>query len=252
MVSTDPSATAAAAPPATADPVLDRPAPTRRLRRDAEANRRQILEAAGRLMAERGLATPLEDIAAAAGVGIGTLYRRFRTRHDLIEALFQDRLAAYIGDLETALSMPNGWYALLWFLRTACRRQIADRALSELIEHDAGTGAIRQLVRRLWPLAEALIERAKESGRLRPDFTASDLAFLQQMLVAVGTATSAASDTAWQRYLTILIDGMVTARTEPTRSPVAALTIDELEDLHALEQVAAARPRPRRPDAGSA
>lgn len=222
-------------------------APPRRLRRDAEANRRQILQAAGRLMAERGLATPLEDIAAAAGVGIGTLYRRFPTRQALVEALFEDRLAAYLADLQTALAMPNGWYALLWFLRTAARRQIADRALSELIEHDAGTDAIRQLVRQLWPLAETLVERAKATGQLRPDFTATDLAFLQQMLVAVGTATNPHSDTAWQRYLTVLVDGMVAARTQPTTAPVPALTMDELEELHALEPAATTRHRPPRP-----
>lgn len=222
----------------------------RPLRRDAQANRRQILEAAGRLMAERGLNTPLEDIAAAAGVGIATLYRRFPNREELVEALFQDRLTAYITDLETAVAMADGWEALAWFLDRATSRQIADRALSELLEHGPSEGTIRRLLEQIWPLAEVLIDHAKASGRLRTDFSVSDLALLQHMLVAVGSATTCGGPSAaaqagpagrrpdgsptgpWQRYLTILLDGLVTSRRETTPLTQAALTIDQLQELH--------------------
>ncbi len=224
------------------------PGPERPLRRDAEANRRQILEAAGRLMAERGLAAPLEDIAAAAGVGIATLYRRFPSREELVEALFEERLAAYITDLETAAAMADGWRALVWFLGRSSSRQIADRALNELLEHGPGEGVIRQLLERIWPLGEVLIDHAKASGRLRADFTVSDLALVQQMLVAVGSATTAegcaptADDAAWRRYLTILVDGLVASRRQPTPARQAALTIDQLEALHAARPAGARRP----------
>lgn len=216
---------------------------TRQLRRDAEANRRHILEAAGQLMAERGLAAPLEEIAAAAGVGIATLYRRFPTRDDLIEALFEDRVAAYLADLETAARMADGWEGLIWFLKSAAARQIADRALNELLEHDPGPGVIRQLLERVWPLAEQLVKRAKSSGRLRSDFTVADLTLVQQMLVAAGTATSAASDTAWQRYLTLVIDGLVASRPAPSAQKEPALSLDQLEALHAIRS-AVPRRRP--------
>lgn len=215
----------------------------RLLRRDAEANRQHILEAAGRLMAERGLATPLQDIAAAARVGIGTLYRRFPTRAELIEALFQDRLAAYVADLEAAVAAADGWEALVWFLRRASARQIADRALNELIEHDFGPGTIHQLRERVLPLAEALVEHARASGSLRPDFTVSDLALLQQMLACAGTATIALSDTAWQRYLTIVVDGLVVSRSGPTAPAEAALTIEQLERLRGVRAGTRRRPR---------
>lgn len=215
-------------------PAADPPAPVRPLRRDAEANRQHILRAAGRLMAERGLATPLDDIAAAAGVGVGTLYRRFPTRAALVEALFHDRLAAYLADLQAAAAMADGWEGMLWFLRRAAARQIADRALTELLEHDIGTEAIRQLIDRIWPLGEALVERAKATGRLRPDFDVSDLAFLQQMLVAVGAAVQPLRPTAWERYLDFVIDGIVAARSAPTVAAEPALTLQELHDLHAL------------------
>ena len=233
----------------------------RPLRRDAQANRRQILHAAGQLMAERGLTTPLEDIAAAAGVGIATLYRRFPSREDLVEALFQDRLTAYITDLEMAVSMGDGWRALTWFLERAVSRQIADRALSELLEHGPGEGTIRQLLERIWPLAEVLIDHAKQTGRLRPDFSVGDLALVQHMLVAVGSSmarsgrvptvarTDAATpelplgppDEAWQRYLTIVLDGLVTSRDRPSPLGQSPLTIDQLEELHAADPAARRR-----------
>jgi len=201
------------------------------LRRDARANRQRILEAAGRLMAEHGLATPLEDIATSAGVGIGTLYRRFPTRTDLVEALFEDRLAAYIADLETAVGMTDGWEALVWYLDRATARQVADRALAELIEHNPGPGIIQQLRERVLPLAEALVEHARASGRLRPDFTVSDLALIQHMLAELGTATSLVNGTTWQRYLVIILDGLVDSRVHPTPTKQPALTIDQLKAL---------------------
>jgi AcrR family transcriptional regulator len=208
------------------------PAAPRRLRRDAEANRRHILEAAGRLMAERGLATPLEDIAAAAGVGIATLYRRFPTRTDLVEALFADRLATYLADLRTALAMPDGWAALVWFLERSTARQIADRALSELIDHDPGPGLVHQLRDQVLPLAAALVDRAKRSGRLRPDVTLSDLVVLQKMLAVAGAATEPVRPGVWRRYLAFVVDGLVADRVQPSPAPGTGLSVDELEAVH--------------------
>ena len=64
----------------------------RPLRRDAERNRQRILEAAAEVFNERGLDVSLDEIARHAGVGVGTVYRRFRTKEELVEALFMDRL----------------------------------------------------------------------------------------------------------------------------------------------------------------
>ncbi len=219
----------------------------RPLRRDAEANRRLILEAASVVMAERGLSAPLEDIAAEAGVGIGTLYRRFPTRTDLIEAVFQDHLGIYMKVLEEALAIPDGWEALLWFLDRATARQISDRALNELLEHDPGEESIRQVQEKVAPLVEALVARAKRSGRLRRDFAVSDLAFLQQMLVALGSATAHLGDRVWKRYMTMVIDGLVRAREEPTPTSHKPLSIEEMRDLHASRPVVPWRRRPEQP-----
>lgn len=239
-----PNPAAGAAGPVTDRPAARPPVVERPLRRDAEANRRQILEAAGRLMAARGLAVPLEDIAAEAGVGIATLYRRFPTRDELVTALFQDRLEAYVAELDAAVAMADGWEALVWYLESTAARQIADRGLSELVEHDPGQAVISAIRDRIWPLAETLVARAKDTGRLRTDFSVSDLAFVQQMLVTVGASTSQLRTTAWRRYLTFLIDGLMTGRDRPTPAEEPSLAIDQLEALHAARTVAPSRPRP--------
>jgi AcrR family transcriptional regulator len=90
--------------------------PTRPLRRDAERNRQRILAAAGELFAERGLSVTLDDIARHAGVGVGTVYRRFPDKNELIDALFEDRLKALCAAAEAALASDDPWDGLVLFL----------------------------------------------------------------------------------------------------------------------------------------
>ena len=222
-------------------PTPDAPAGSHHLRRDAEENRRHILAAAGRLMAERGLATPLGDIAAAAGVGIGTLYRRFPAREDLVEALFEERLAAYLADLEEALAIPDGWDAFVWYLRRSTAREVADRALSELLDLELPAGAVRRLKERVIPLGEALLERAKAGGRLRDDLTISDVVLVKHMLGNVGALLARVDGTAWERYLDITLDGLVASREQPSRPSRPALALEQLKATHAATRTVAGR-----------
>ncbi len=80
---------------------------TRPLRRDAERNRQRILAAAAEVFNERGLEVSLDEIARHAGVGVGTVYRRFRTKEELIEALFMDRLDSIAAIGEEAFASPG-------------------------------------------------------------------------------------------------------------------------------------------------
>jgi AcrR family transcriptional regulator len=202
-----------------------------RLRRDAEANRQRILDAAGQLMAKRGLATPLEDIAAEAGVGIGTLYRRFPSRRDLIEALFEDRVRAALADAEASLSIPDGWEALVWFLEQSAAREIADRGLGQVIQHGMGSKSIETLRERFAPIAEKIFERARASGRLRPDVTPTDLAVIERMVVAAGVMTVHIDEQVWRRYLTFVLDGLMTGRAGPTAPDLPALDVEQIQKI---------------------
>lgn len=203
------------------------PPSPRRLRRDAEQNRARILDAAGRLMAERGVGVPLEDIACAAGVGIGTLYRRFPAREDLLEALFQDRMAAYVADAEESLRAEDGWAGLTTYLELTLSRLISDRALSQILEADPAPGKKWAVRERLEPLARELVGRAQRSGRLRRDFTVGDLVVVQRMLVEVGLLTSPVDPDLWRRYLALVLDGLQGATPLPGRP----IDMDRLQEL---------------------
>src|SRR3954470_3515659 len=89
------------------------------LRRDAERNRRRILEAARRGFAERGLGITLDEIARLAGVGVGTVYRRFPNKELLIDALFEERIGEVVALARAAAGDEDAWRGLSRFLEGA-------------------------------------------------------------------------------------------------------------------------------------
>src|ERR1700743_3020144 len=107
--------------------------PDRPLRRDAERNRQRILDAARELFAEEGLGVTLNDIAHHAGVGVGTVYRRFPEKEQLIEELFEQQLSELVGLMEEAVENPVPRLGLTGFLRRNLELQARDRAFREII-----------------------------------------------------------------------------------------------------------------------
>src|SRR3954453_13073586 len=96
------------------------------LRRDAEHNRQLILDAARAAFAEGGLDVGLHEIAKRAGVGVGTVYRRFPAKEELIAALFEDRIEDVIAIAQEALAEDHAWTGLEHFLHRTCELQFAD------------------------------------------------------------------------------------------------------------------------------
>ena len=103
------------------------------LRRDAARNRERLLTAASDLFAERGLNVTLNDIAHRAGVGVGTAYRRFANKEEVIDALFEQRLQDVIAVAEQALSATDAWGGLVDFLERSLHMQFGDRGLTEIM-----------------------------------------------------------------------------------------------------------------------
>src|SRR5687767_4321657 len=103
------------------------------LRRDAERNRRRLLDAARQVFAELGLEAPLEEIARRAGVGIATLYRRFPTRSALIEALFVEQAEEYVRASEAALAADDAWEGFARFVERICEMQAEDRGFTDVL-----------------------------------------------------------------------------------------------------------------------
>ena len=107
--------------------------PPRRLRADAARNRDAIVAVARDVFAEQGLAAPLETIAARAGVGIATLYRRFPTREKLVAAALTEKVAEYAEAAEQALAVADPWVGFAGFVQRICELQAGDRGLSDLL-----------------------------------------------------------------------------------------------------------------------
>src|SRR5881296_2266274 len=113
-------------------PAAARGAP-RRLRADAERNRAALLDAAREVFAEQGLEAPLEEIARRAGVGIGTLYRRFPTRLDLIDTILATTIDGMISAAEEGLRMPEPWAGFVHYLEHTGRCQATDRGFNDMM-----------------------------------------------------------------------------------------------------------------------
>src|SRR3954465_13055053 len=142
---------------------------TRPLRKDAELNRQRILAAAGELFAEAGLHVTLDAVAERAGVGVGTVYRRFPDKEALIDALFEDRIDA-VGAIAGACSaIEDPWEALVAFFDRAVSLHGEDRALKELVFSAAhGRDRVARARARIKPQVGALVARAQAAGALRP------------------------------------------------------------------------------------
>ncbi|MFI7543587.1 TetR/AcrR family transcriptional regulator [Actinoplanes sp. NPDC049599] len=202
----------------------------RPLRRDAQLNRQRIIEAAREIFAVRGLAATLDDVAHHAGVGIGTVYRRFPTKEELVDAALEDRLAEFAGAAEAALRAPTGWEGLTAFLRTVAEMHAADRGLRD-VALGAGVGHRQheRIAERMEPLVDQLIERARAEGTLRPDITAEDLPPLLMMISDLAHHSHPVRPDLYRRYLQLLIDGL---RCAPTAGDLGRpLTRDDIDAL---------------------
>src|SRR5689334_20697525 len=104
-----------------------------RPRKDVVRNRQRILDAAQELFAERGLGVTLHDIADRAGVGVGTIYRHFPDKAELIDLLFEERLERMEELAHQALADPDPWHAVVWFHERSLELQSRDRGLKELL-----------------------------------------------------------------------------------------------------------------------
>jgi AcrR family transcriptional regulator len=202
----------------------------RPLRSDAERNRRRILEAARAAFAEDGLHLTLDEIARRAGVGVGTVYRRFPNKELLIDALFEDRIGELAVIAEEALGRDDAWTGLVEFLERAIGMQVADRGLRELMlgtQH--GKDRVAASRERLKPIVDALIARAQAQGDLRPDFDGSDLPLVLFMIDAVVDNACSTAPEVWRRCLALVLDGLRTSRDAPSPLPVPPLDDEQVD-----------------------
>ena len=204
--------------------------PARPLRRDAERNRQRILTAASEVFNERGLDVSLDEIARYAGVGVGTVYRRFRTKEELVEALFMDRLDSVAALAEEAFEAPDPWSGLVSFMEGMAETMARNLGLRQMLMFATyGRDLVAIARQRNAPLIERLVERAQAAGQLRADIRQTDIAFIVFILTEATHLAHAANPDIWRRYLTLILDGMRPGRDGVTPLPVAAMRPEEME-----------------------
>jgi AcrR family transcriptional regulator len=177
----------------------------RPLRADAKRNRDQLLAAARDAFTERGDQASLEDIARRAGVGVGTLYRHFPTRQDLVEAVYVEEVEALCRSAADFADEP-AWDALAhWFNRfvdyVATKKALVDEMMAT-IGHDAPV--FRTCHDAIFRAGEPLLERAQREGMVRPDLEFIDVV---RMVSGVTMIRSASPDDV-RRVLAMALDGL--------------------------------------------
>lgn len=204
----------------------DRP---RALRKDALRNQQRIVAAARDLFAIRGLEATLNDVAHHAGVGVGTVYRRFATKEELLEAIFEDSIDQVVEIAKTALTIDDSWDGFAWFVEHLCELTATDRGLREMVCSKAYGGYKVECARlRLDPHVSQVVERARNDGHIRPEISSTDMPVINMLAGTVGEYAGHIEPDLWRRYVAILLDGM-RCREGQGRLPVDALGDEQMD-----------------------
>jgi AcrR family transcriptional regulator len=199
------------------------------LRSDARRNRERLVASARELFAAHGVDVPVEDITHHAGLGMGTLYRHFPTKEELVDAVLEDAFAELVQAAEEAAAADDAWAGFTGFLERALAAHATNRGLKDVLAARRGQGAQRAeaMRARIRPLLRRMIQRAQEQGTLRPDFAPEDLPLVFWTADRVIDRTAAVAPDYWRRFLGLLLDGLRADAATPLPRP--PLTRAQLE-----------------------
>jgi len=199
------------------------------LRADARRNRERLIEAAQTLFRERGLDVGVAEIAEAAGVGRGTLFRNFASKEDLIAAVVAETMHQAAQTGENLLGAPDPGEALFQFMIEMVGRQRLDRALVEALDELWLTrDEIRAGQAEIVFAMERLLVRAQESGAVRADVGATDVLLMFKGACAAAMSYANLDPDIIDRQLDLIRAGL---SAQPGAPPLrgTAPTLDQLE-----------------------
>src|SRR3954452_6589471 len=183
----------------------------RPLRADAARNLDRILVAAREVFAERGIDAGVDEVARRAGVGKGTLYRRFPSKDDLLWAVVDATFEELLATTASCCAEADAGAGLRRFLEQVVLLQSEHQALFEsAAEWFAGNPRMRELHERLVDAIGPLVRRAQEDGAVRPDLDPRDVPVVAHMLASVTQplAKGDLSPSARERYAALIFDAL--------------------------------------------
>lgn len=174
-----------------------------------QEKRERLLDAAAEVFTRNGLRAPMPAVAAVAGAGVGSLYRQFPSKHELLAELVVRRLALIARSAETAAARTEDhWSGLIDMLWSLVEEQSCDDFLGEAIVAVDDHPAVERATEAATEALERLLAKARAEGRLRADATTLDL----RLLFAATRAAKHVEPRAWRRMLVLLIDALAAER----------------------------------------
>jgi AcrR family transcriptional regulator len=168
------------------------------LRADARRNLERVLDAAEEAFAASGPDASIDEIARLAGVGHGTVFRRFPTKDDLMYAVIERHVAQMQAMAEETLESKNPGEAFFDFARRVAELNMSTPGLHRCVVHCGGKPGAAELER----LVGKIVSRAQRAGALRADVRPADVQLL------VRAALTSAPPGQWARYLDVVLDGL--------------------------------------------
>ena len=178
------------------------------LRADARRNRAAVIAAAKRLFASEGLDAQMPDVAKAAKVGVGTVYRHFPTKEDLIAALADERFKRLSEKAREALEAEDPWEGFREFIHFSAQIQADDRGLCEVMGSRPDVMGAAAAANGLPELCERLVKRSQRSGDLRRDVEWEDIPMIACGLGRITQADVGPAVGRWPRLVEIILDGL--------------------------------------------
>jgi AcrR family transcriptional regulator len=185
--------------------------------RQAEARRNDlvVLDAARDIFTAQGAGAPISAVAERAGVGMGTLYRRYGSKTELLQRLCVLAMEQALATADEALAASDPWAGLSGYIRTCVERRSG--ALASLAGQIETTAEMRDTAARSMVLVADIVARAHAGGRLRPDVTALDITWLIEQFSrrSPDPVEPAEERNVRARLLAIALAGLVAGRDEP-------------------------------------
>ncbi len=190
-------------------------------RADAVLNHDRLVQAAREVFAEQGFSATVHDIAEHAGVGVGTIYRNFASKQQIIQTLYEEAIEKVLAGIHEALEIADPWKALVTFFEVTASSQALDQGLTAMFLGSESSPPLDQTAAGILDAVSPLFDRARAAGVVREGVGVTDILPIFAMLDAV-YHLSEENPSLWRRYLAILLDGL----SAHDRPPLPVLALD--------------------------